>query len=172
MKDFTALTADAPRRLSTENVAFDPSTIAEHSGKVSPRRKVAPIASALFKREQALSSFTDREDVYDDGPGLRSPSDSSLLLQLLISVALTKSFPAAHQRPAHDVLSHKSASARSHDIHQEPAACCITAQEHDYVLWFDATAIAAAAATPAGRAGVKQAMEQSLRWEQKPGEKK
>jgi len=98
MKDFTA--ANAPRRLSTENVAFDPSAIAEHSGKVAPRRKVAPIANALFKKEQALSSFTDRENAHDDGPGLRSPSDSSLLLQLLISVALTKSFPAAHQRPA------------------------------------------------------------------------
>ena len=68
---------------------------------------------------------------------------------------------------AQAALAHKSESARSHDAHQGPAARCIIAQEHDTVLWFDATAVAAAAASPAGRAGVKQAMKQSMRWQKK-----
>ena len=49
-----------------------------------------------------------------------------------------------------------------------PISACGTEQpKHDSVLWFDASAVFAAAACPNGRAGVKLAMEQSMCWKMK-----
>ena len=104
MRDFNALTVDNPPRLSTDGVAFATSANIEHSGKV------APSENALSEKEQAFSSFAAREGTetktdadsplqrlkmlhssvtHDDGPGLGSPSDSSLLLQLRIGITST-----------------------------------------------------------------------------------
>ena len=114
MKEFTALKVDTPRRNSTEDVAFEISANVEHGGKVAPSRNVAPSANEVSSKEQALSSFIVREETkirtdgdsflprlkmlhsfatYDDGPGLGSAPDSSLLLQLRISFTSTAEPP-------------------------------------------------------------------------------
>ena len=104
MEDFTLLRVDTPPSISIEGVAFATSANVG-SGKVAPSTEDVPVAASAnveFSEKVAPSmegpgGFCRLKmlhfSVARDDPGLGSPSDSSLLLQLRTSVTSTAESP-------------------------------------------------------------------------------